>query len=88
MCPKYYKVTNFCKIRQEFDYGYAIEAIIFRNGRWWAVNSRCSTPIKYCPFCGVNLYTLKETDHIPITATRPDLIEGNIGVATTIQEVL
>lgn len=66
MCPEYDRITNFGKDHQEFTYGYAVEAIIFRDGKWWAINTRCATPIKYCPFCGVDLYTLKETEHIPI----------------------
>jgi hypothetical protein len=79
MCPKYNKVTNFGKDHQEFAYGYAIEAIIFRDGKWWAINTRCSTPIKYCPFCGVNLYTLKETEHIPIKISYPNVEKVGIG---------
>jgi len=64
-CPEYYSVTAEPgkNTPRHFGYGKALEAEIFYNETdkaWEAGNGEYATPVRFCPFCGVDLWGIAD----------------------------
>jgi hypothetical protein len=62
-CPRREEVTRFGgeESPSPREWGESITAILELEGTWWAVSGdppEYSTPIQFCPWCGVELKTL------------------------------
>jgi hypothetical protein len=65
-CSEIYRSLNFVGEKYLADpkprgYGSAIDSTMeydLETARWWIGNGEYGSPIRYCPYCGLDLMTL------------------------------